>query len=119
MADKPKYYKAKEGFVTMYDGEQVSVPAGEIVSAGHPILKRREDHFVPVESFGRFDSDGVEQATKAPGEKRGKPARKRRSSRASGATGKARPVAAAEPAKPFGLTTKDVEPGSSRSEAPE
>ena len=68
MAKKPDYYRAKESFVTMYDGEQVSVAAGEYVRAGHPILKRREDHFVPVESFGRFD---VEQATAAPGEKRG------------------------------------------------
>jgi hypothetical protein len=65
---KPSYYRAKESFVTMYDGEQLSVPAGEIVRAGHPLLKRREDHFEPVESFGRFD---VEQATAAPGEKRG------------------------------------------------
>lgn len=65
---KPDYYRAKEGFVTMFDGEQISVAAGEIVRAGHPLLKRREEHFVPVENFGRFD---VEQATAAPGEKRG------------------------------------------------
>jgi hypothetical protein len=32
-----------------------------------PLLKGREEHFEPVESFGRFD---VEQATAAPGEKR-------------------------------------------------
>ena len=66
---KPAYYRAKEGFVTMYDGDQVAVPAGELVRAGHPILKRREDLFEPVESFGRFDVE-VEQATDAPGEKR-------------------------------------------------
>lgn len=65
---KAEYYRAKESFVTMYDGEQTSVAAGEIVRAGHPLLKRREEHFEPVESFGRFD---VEQATAAPGEKRG------------------------------------------------
>jgi hypothetical protein len=40
---------------------------GEIVRAGHPLLKGREEHVEPVESFGRFD---VEQATAAPGEKR-------------------------------------------------
>ena len=68
---KPSYFRAKESFVTMYDGEQISVPAGEIVRAGHPLLKRREDHFEPVDSFGRFD---VEQATRAPGEKRDEPA---------------------------------------------
>jgi hypothetical protein len=65
---KVTYYRAKASFVTQYEGESVNVPAGEIVRAGHPILKRREDLFEPVESFGRFD---VEQATAAPGEKRG------------------------------------------------
>ena len=65
---KPNYYRAKEGFGAMVDGELVHVAAGEIVSQGHPIMKRREDHFEPVENFGRFD---VEQATAAPGEKRG------------------------------------------------
>ena len=69
---KPKFYRCKEGFVATIDGEQVGVPAGEIVRAGHSIMDRREDFFEPIESFGRFD---VEQATAAPGEKRGsKPA---------------------------------------------
>ncbi len=68
MASKPKYYRCKESFVTQYNGETVNVAAGEIVRAGHPILKRRESHFEPVDHFGRFD---VEQATAAPGEKRG------------------------------------------------
>jgi hypothetical protein len=67
-AKKPEYYRAKEAFVTMYNGDQTSVQAGELVRAGHPIMKRREDLFEPVSSFGRFD---VEQATAAPGEKRG------------------------------------------------
>jgi hypothetical protein len=58
----------------MFDGEQLSVAAGEYVRAGHPLLKRREDHFEPVESFGRFD---VEQATAAPAEKRGEPKKKK------------------------------------------
>jgi hypothetical protein len=69
---KPNYYRAKEGFGTMYNGEQIHVAAGEIVSAGHDLLKRREELFEPVENFGRFDNAGVEQATAAPGEKRGK-----------------------------------------------
>jgi hypothetical protein len=60
-------YKAKYAFGVMFDGEQITIPAGEIVRAGHPLLKGREEHFEPVESFGRFD---VEQATAAPGEKR-------------------------------------------------
>lgn len=65
---KPDYYRAKESFVTVFEGEQLSVGAGELVRAGHPLLKRREELFSPVEDFGRFD---VEQATAAPGEKRG------------------------------------------------
>ena len=76
---KAKYYRATAGFVAVIDGDQVAVPAGELVRAGHPILKRREDLFEPVTSFGRFDVDRadeepepeVEQATAAPGEKRG------------------------------------------------
>jgi hypothetical protein len=78
---KINYYRAKESFVTMFKGEQLSVGAGEYVPAGHPLLKRREDHFEPVENFGRFDLEEeekpekkpekpVEQATSAPGEKR-------------------------------------------------
>jgi hypothetical protein len=65
---KSDYYRCKESFVAVHDGDQISVPAGEIVRAGHPIMKRREELFEPIESFGRFD---VEQATAAPGEKRG------------------------------------------------
>lgn len=67
---KPAYFRAKEGFGTVYEGQPIHVAAGELVRAGHPILKRREELFEPVESFGRFD---VEQATEAPGEKRGEP----------------------------------------------
>jgi hypothetical protein len=73
MAKKPEFYRAKESFVTMFKGEQISVAAGEFVRAGHPILKRREEHFEPVDNFGRFD---VEQATAAPGEKRGESKKK-------------------------------------------
>lgn len=65
---KPTHFRCKEAFVTMFEGEQISVADGEIVRAGHPLLERREEHFEPVESFGRFD---VEQATASPGEKRG------------------------------------------------
>jgi hypothetical protein len=62
-------YRAKHAFGVMYDGEQITIPQGEIVRAGHPLLAGRAEHFEPVESFGRFDVD-VEQATSAPGEKR-------------------------------------------------
>jgi hypothetical protein len=61
-------YRAKHAFGVMYDGEQITIPQGEIVRAGHPLLEGREEHFEPVESFGRFDVE--QQATAAPGEKR-------------------------------------------------
>jgi hypothetical protein len=62
-------YRAKHAFGVMYDGEQITIPEGEIVREGHQLLKGRDEHFEPVESFGRFDVD-VEQATAGPGEKR-------------------------------------------------
>jgi hypothetical protein len=77
---KPKYYRAREGFVTMFEDNQEAVAAGTLVPAGHKILKGREDLFEPVTSLSRFDVDTteadekepeVEQATAAPGEKRG------------------------------------------------
>jgi hypothetical protein len=64
---KPERFRAKYPFGVMFEGEQITIPKGEIVRAGHPLLNGREEHFEPVESFGRFD---VEQATAAPGEKR-------------------------------------------------
>ena len=67
---KPEYYRARHAFGVMYEGEHITIPAGEIVRSGHPLLKGRDEHFEPVERFGRFDVD-VEQATAAPGEKRG------------------------------------------------
>ena len=80
---KPVYYRCKEPFVATIDGDQIGVAYGEIVRAGHSIMKRREDHFEPVTSFGRFDVQAdepaepddppVEKATAAPGEKRGAP----------------------------------------------
>lgn len=67
---KPEFYRARESFVaTMEDGELVSVSRGELVRAGHTILKRREHLFESADSVGRFTQ--IEQATAAPGEKRG------------------------------------------------
>lgn len=67
MAKRIDLYQAKESFVTMLEGEQTSVAAGDLVRAGHPLLKGREDLFKPAENWIRFD---VEQATATPGEKR-------------------------------------------------
>jgi hypothetical protein len=68
------YYKARHAFGVQYQGEHITVGADELIPAGHPLLKQLgkeavEEHFEPVTSFGRWDR--VEQATAAPGEKRG------------------------------------------------
>lgn len=106
---KPKsgFWKANQGFATDVDGEPLFVQKGELVRDGHPLLKGREELFDHADRISRFDHKAeVEQATAAPGEKRGKP--RRRSS------GRAKP---AEEQKPSGLTTKDIQPGSTRSPA--
>ena len=69
---KVDMYIAIESGVTNYEGEQLSIQAGDLVAAGHPILKNREWQFKPAqrEDYIRFD---WEQATDAPGETRAQP----------------------------------------------
>jgi hypothetical protein len=62
------YYQAKESFVTMLNDEPTTVAKGDLVHPDHPILKGREELFQPAEGHIRFD---VEDATAAPGRKRG------------------------------------------------
>ncbi len=67
-AKKIEWYRAKEAFGATLDGEPVIVHAGEIVRAGHSILKGRESLFEKVDSFGRFDVETAEakpEVTKA------------------------------------------------------
>jgi hypothetical protein len=66
---KPTYYRANQGFATTFEGEPLFVAKGELVHKDHKLLKGRSEMFDPAEDFGRFDI--VEQATAAPGEKRG------------------------------------------------
>ena len=70
---KVDMYVAIESGVTNYEGEQVAIQAGDLVAAGHPILKGREWQFKPAQrgDYIRFD---YEQATDAPGETRAQPA---------------------------------------------
>lgn len=70
---KAGYYKVRQSFAVMIGGEWMDVHADEIVSVDSALYKHlspgaREEHLAPVTSFGRWD---VEQATAAPGEKRG------------------------------------------------
>lgn len=66
--DRITLYQAKESFVTTLDGEIQQVSKGDLVHPEHPLLKGRAELFEPATNYVRFD---VEQATSAPGEKRG------------------------------------------------
>lgn len=62
-------YVARETFFALIDGQRVMVKKGrDLVRAGHVLLEKYPDKFKPAPV--RFD---VEQATAAPGEKRGEP----------------------------------------------
>jgi hypothetical protein len=65
---KVDLFMATESFATTVDGEPTFVRKGELAHGDHPILKTHKDLFKPAENYVRFD---VEQATAAPGEKRG------------------------------------------------
>lgn len=79
-AAKVNYYKARVDVNLPYQGGYVHLAAGEIVPASSPLLKTLSkaglaEHFREVtpgggerDGFGQWD---VEQATAAPGEKRG------------------------------------------------
>ena len=65
--ERSDLFQAVESFVVTVDNQIVSVKRGDLVRAGHPLLKGRENMFKVAEGYVRFD---VEQATAAPGEKR-------------------------------------------------
>jgi hypothetical protein len=61
-------HQVKTAFITNLDGVDVTYSVGDIVDADDPGLKRAPEHFGPVVARGKAP---VEQATAAPGEKRG------------------------------------------------
>lgn len=64
---EPRIFVARSSGVVKIDGIVHRYVQGQTrVRAGHPLLKARPDKFVPL----RLDYD-AEQATSAPGEKRG------------------------------------------------
>ncbi len=66
---QPKVYVAVDSFVCNYDGaDHVFRPDGPFVREGHPILTGREHMFREVTAHPSYE---VEQATAAPGERRG------------------------------------------------
>jgi len=64
------YVQVRESFVGSVGKEDIDFRAGELVPSDHPAVKKYPALFVPVAS--RFESPKVEQATSAPGEKRGR-----------------------------------------------
>ncbi len=68
-ANKGDVYVANESGSAEVDGETLTFTKGVTrVRVGHPLLKGREHLFDPIEMTVHYD---VEQATAAPGEKRG------------------------------------------------
>lgn len=72
---KVELYAAVESFVTHINGEPYQVSAGDLFDSNDPILKGREELFKPSGTNHIRRSPmwrpEVEQATAAPGEKRG------------------------------------------------
>ena len=69
MAAKRGVFTPKETMVIEYEGHPVTLHAGMTrIREGHPMMKGRQALFVPVRESVDFE---VEQATAAPGEKRG------------------------------------------------
>ena len=93
---KTGYYAANQGFATTFEGEPLFVQQGELVHKDHALLKGREELFDPAEKVTRFDRPEVEQATKAPGEKRGR--RRRMSTTENEPAAEPAPEPEAEPA---------------------
>lgn len=61
-------FQAKSEFAVELNGVPTVVHKGELVREGHALLRGRESLFEPYDAKVRFD---VEQATAAPGKKRG------------------------------------------------
>jgi hypothetical protein len=66
---KATYYTVRESFIGNLDGEEVEYHRGEVVDADDPAVGRWRIHFEPL--VVRQYRHRVEQATAAPGEKRG------------------------------------------------
>jgi hypothetical protein len=69
MAPKAAFYTVKESLVGTIDGEELEYHKGEVVNADDPAVRKWPMHFEPLVVRGYRRS--IEQATAAPGEKRG------------------------------------------------
>lgn len=67
-------YVVRSAFAVFVDGKPTVYSEGEIVEPGDPLLKEMPDKFIPLvypHPVKRAASPRIEQATAAPGEKRG------------------------------------------------
>lgn len=64
--------QAKTSFTATVDGARVEVHQGDLIDADHPAVRKWPDYFGPAFIHHRTSGGEVEQATAAPGEKRGR-----------------------------------------------
>ena len=63
--------EAKTSFTATVDGARIDIHAGDRIDADHPAVRKWPDFFGPLLIQHRSPAGKVEQATAAPGEKRG------------------------------------------------
>lgn len=66
------FVTAKASFATDHNGIAVTISKGDILRSTNAIVKQCPDNFEPVGERVRLGGVEIEQATAAPGEKRGK-----------------------------------------------
>jgi hypothetical protein len=71
MATKAAYYTVSESFIGALDGDEVEYQKGEVVGPDDPGLHKWPQRFIPLVVRKTRRRGEVEQATAAPGEKRG------------------------------------------------
>ena len=64
--------KALEPFIAELGGETYDIRGGELFEAAHPVVKKYPKLFGPISFRFPMKKGKVEQATAAPGERRGK-----------------------------------------------
>jgi hypothetical protein len=71
MANKSQTLQALQSFTCEVAGQRYDLRKGDLIEADHPIAEGWPDFFGPLVYRYPMDRPRVEQATAAPGEKRG------------------------------------------------
>lgn len=66
----PALLVAADSFVLELNGREIAFKKGDLIEAEHPAVKKYPDLFEPIRLLYPIE-DRIEQATAAPGEKRG------------------------------------------------